>query len=160
MLSLPVGTPVTVVLPLPAAPIMPLRSLTILLAEDNMVNQVVASRLLEKQGHHVTVVSTGREAVDWLATHACDVVLMDVQMPDMNGFEATAAIRAREHGTPHHQPILAMTAYARAEDRDRCLGAGMNAYVSKPISATRLQASLAELCAAHPAADGGSARTA
>ena len=123
------------------------RPLTILLAEDNQINQLVARRMLERQGHHVTVVGTGRAALDWLAAESCDVVLMDVQMPDMDGLEATAAIRERERGGAGHQCIIAMTAHARPEDRTRCLDAGMDGYLSKPISADRLHVALRDVLA-------------
>jgi signal transduction histidine kinase/DNA-binding response OmpR family regulator len=114
-------------------------ALRILLAEDNLVNQVVARRTLEKQGHAVTVVSNGRDAVETWAraeTEApFDLVLMDVQMPELNGFEATAAIRARQGTTGRHVSIVAMTAHAMREDRERCLAAGMDAYLAKPLAA-------------------------
>ena len=113
----------------------PRRSLRILLAEDNYVNQVVAARLLEKQGHVVTTVQTGREALRALSGHPFDVVLMDVQMPEMDGLEATAAIRESEEASGAHLPIVAMTASAMRGDREACLAAGMDDYISKPISA-------------------------
>jgi signal transduction histidine kinase/CheY-like chemotaxis protein len=112
--------------------------LRILLTEDNLVNQRLALRILEKEGHDVVVASTGREAVDAVARTDFDVVLMDVQMPEMDGFEATAAIRRAEMSTRNHVPIIAMTAHAMSGDRERCLAADMDDYVSKPISARGL----------------------
>jgi signal transduction histidine kinase/ligand-binding sensor domain-containing protein/DNA-binding response OmpR family regulator len=114
------------------------RRLQILLAEDNVVNQKFAERLLARQGHQVTVTSNGREAVAILDREAFDVVLMDVQMPEMDGFEATSAIRSKESRTGLHIPIIAMTAHAMAGDRERCLAAGMDGYVSKPIHGKEL----------------------
>jgi len=107
--------------------------LHILLAEDNLVNQKLAVRLIEKRGHTLVVASNGREALAALESESFDVVLMDVQMPEMNGFEATAAIRDREKETGKHLPIIAMTANAMVGDRERCLAAGMDGYISKPI---------------------------
>jgi CheY-like chemotaxis protein len=117
------------------------RPLRILLAEDNLVNQEVAARILEKRGHSVIVVGTGREAVDALQPGAeapFQVVLMDVQMPEMDGLAAAAAIRAREKASGGHIPIVAMTAHAMDGDRERCLDAGMDGYVTKPVEAQRL----------------------
>jgi PAS domain S-box-containing protein len=110
------------------------RRLRVLLAEDNVINQKVSSRLLEREGHHVTVAANGREAISALERDRFDVVLMDVQMPEMDGFEATAAIRKQEQTTGRHQPIFAMTAHAMQGDRERCLAAGMDNYISKPIT--------------------------
>ena len=111
----------------------PGRSLRILLAEDNPVNQRLASRMLEKRGHRVIVTSNGREAVDALAKERVDLILMDVQMPEMDGFEATAAIREAEAAGGPRLPIVALTAHAMKGDRERCLAAGMDAYLAKPI---------------------------
>jgi PAS domain S-box-containing protein len=121
------------------------RALRVLLAEDNPVNQKLAVRLLEKQGHAVVLASNGCEAVDMVQRQPFDLVLMDVQMPEMDGFEATAAIRAREKDTGRHIPILAMTAYAMKGDRERCLAAGMDAYVSKPIQPRELWQTIDQL---------------
>ncbi len=114
------------------------RSLSILLAEDNIVNQKVAAGLLKKRGHSVTVVSNGLGALDALQQTNFDVVLMDVQMPEMDGFEATAVIRNNEQLTRQHLPVLALTAHAMKGDRERCLNAGMDGYVSKPLRAEEL----------------------
>jgi len=126
--------------PEPARASAPRRSLRVLLAEDNPVNQHVARRILEKRGHAVTVVNNGREALAALepGATAFDVVLMDVQMPELDGLAATAAIRAREQDTGGHVPIVAMTAHAMEGDRERCLAAGMDDYVTKPVEAARL----------------------
>jgi two-component system sensor histidine kinase/response regulator len=107
--------------------------LRILLAEDNRVNQVLAVRLLEKRGHEVTVAGNGEEAIEALDRQAFDLVLMDVQMPEMDGLQATAAIRKGEMKTGRHIPIIAMTAHAMAGDKERCLEAGMDDYITKPI---------------------------
>jgi PAS domain S-box-containing protein len=114
------------------------RRLRVLLAEDNAVNQKLMVRLLEKQGHRVTVAGDGREVLAALERESFDVALMDVQMPEIDGFEATAAIRRGEQVTGRHLPIIAMTAHAMKGDRERCLKAGMDAYVSKPIQASEL----------------------
>jgi len=114
------------------------RRLRVLLAEDNAVNQMLAVNLLEKRGHSVVVVGNGLEALDALDRECFDAVLMDVQMPDMDGIEATAALRAREAMTGHHIPVIAMTAHAMKGDRERCLAAGMDAYVAKPLRRQQL----------------------
>ena len=119
------------------------RKLRVLVAEDNAVDQQLAVRLLEKEGHTVAVAGNGREALEALEKAApCgfDVVLMDVQMPEMDGFEAAAAIRQQEKATGKHLPIVAMTAHALKGDRERCLAAGMDDYVAKPIQARELWA--------------------
>jgi len=107
--------------------------LRILLVEDNAVNQVFALRLLEKAGHTVALAGNGREALAVLEKQSFDLVLMDVQMPEMDGFEATAAVRRKEQGSRNHMPIIAMTAHAMVGDKERCLEAGMDDYISKPI---------------------------
>jgi signal transduction histidine kinase/CheY-like chemotaxis protein len=109
------------------------RPLRILLAEDNVVNQKVAARLLEKLGHSVEVSSNGAEALAAITRDAFDLILMDVQMPVMNGYDATLAIRAAEQGTPRRVPIVALTAHAMKGDREICLKAGMDDYLGKPI---------------------------
>jgi CheY-like chemotaxis protein len=114
------------------------RCLRVLLAEDNAVNQILVVRLLEKEGHQVTVAGNGREVLDRVAKERFDLVLMDVQMPEISGFEATTAIRQREHSTGGRLPIVAMTAHAMKGDRERCLEAGMDGYVAKPIQAGEL----------------------
>ncbi|TMA38537.1 MAG: response regulator [Deltaproteobacteria bacterium] len=119
--------------------------LRVLLAEDNAVNRKVAVRLLEKRGHTVVAVEDGGQALRALDGERFDVVLMDVQMPEMNGFEATAAIRARERVEGGHLPIVALTAHAMKGDRERCLDAGMDAYVAKPVNAEELFATLERL---------------
>ena len=115
----------------------PERRLDVLLAEDNAVNQRLAASLLERRGHAVTIAANGREAVEAVRRHAFDVVLMDVQMPEMGGFEATGAIRALG-GHAARVPIVAMTAHAMKGDRERCLAAGMNEYLTKPLDPRQL----------------------
>jgi CheY-like chemotaxis protein len=112
--------------------------LRILLAEDGLINQQVACRLLEVRGHHVSLAGNGKEAIAALEKEPFDLVLMDVQMPHMDGFEATAEIRKREQGTGTHIPIIAMTAHALKGDRERCTAAGMDGYLAKPIHAEAL----------------------
>ncbi len=107
--------------------------LQILLAEDNVINQQLAVRTLSKRGHTVTVVGNGKEAVEALERRTFDIVLMDVQMPEMDGLEATGIIRKKEKLSGNHVPIVAMTAHAMKGDRERCLDAGMDAYISKPV---------------------------
>ena len=114
------------------------QSLRILLTEDNPVNRYVALRILEKEGHRVAMAASGVEALRALDRESFDVILMDVQMPEMDGLEATAAIRTRERDAGGHIPIVAMTAHAMTGDRERCLAAGMDAYLSKPINSAEL----------------------
>jgi CheY-like chemotaxis protein len=126
-------------LPLVLAPEVPIAAqLRILLAEDNEVNRHVATRILERQGHHVVSAEDGRKALAALNAGTFDVVLMDVQMPEMDGLSATRTIREREKETSAHIPIIAMTAHAMTGDRERCLEAGMDDYISKPIDARSL----------------------
>ena len=126
----------------------PAGPLRILLAEDNKINQLVARRLLEKHGHTVTVAANGYEAINLLNREDFDLVLMDVQMPEMDGFEATAAIRLKENGTGRRIPIIAMTAHAMKGDQQRCLQAGMDSYVTKPITPAVLLSAIQAACAA------------
>ncbi len=123
-------------------PTPPHRRLCILLAEDSPLNQKVSLRMLEREGHTAVLAVNGREALAALEKQTFDLVLMDVQMPEMDGFEATRVLRARERGTGRHVPVVAMTAYALNGDRDRCLAAGMDGYISKPIRQARLQETL------------------
>jgi len=117
----------------------PVSRLTILLAEDNLVNQTLARRLLEKQGHTVVVAANGRLAVEAFESRQLDLILMDVQMPEMDGFEATEAIREREARTVRRRiPIVAMTARALTGDREQCLRAGMDGYITKPVGKSEL----------------------
>jgi CheY-like chemotaxis protein len=119
--------------------------LRILLVEDNAVNQLVALRLLEKYGHTVGVATNGRKALEELEKESYDLILMDVQMPEMNGWEATQAIREKEMSTGAHIPIVAMTAHAMKGDKERCLAAGMDAYLTKPIRTQELLSVLDEI---------------
>jgi CheY-like chemotaxis protein len=118
--------------------------LQILLVEDNLINQKVALRLLENAGHSVIVAANGREALDWVLRHDFDLVLMDVQMPEMDGLEATMEIRRLEAGSPRRLPIVALTAHAMVGDRERCLEAGMDGYVAKPVQMQVLVQAMAE----------------
>jgi CheY-like chemotaxis protein len=129
----------------PAVPSTNGRRLLVLAAEDNPINQRLAAKLLEKLGHAVTLAANGREAVDAWRAGRFDVILMDVQMPEVDGFEATAVIRDAECGRDTHIPIVAMTAHAMTGDRERCLAAGMNDYVAKPISVKEIDRVLAHV---------------
>jgi CheY-like chemotaxis protein/HPt (histidine-containing phosphotransfer) domain-containing protein len=120
--------------------------LRILLADDNEVNQRISQALLEQQGHQVHVVGNGHDALAALASGPpFDVVLMDVQMPGMDGLEATAALRRQEAGTGRRVPVIAVTAHAMQGDRERCVAAGMDGYVTKPISGAQLARALASV---------------
>jgi CheY-like chemotaxis protein len=132
-------------MPTPAPPpvvAQPEPGLNILLAEDNLVNQRVATRILERAGHRATLAVNGREAIEQWSAHSFDLILMDVQMPEVDGFQAAAAIRDRERASGAHIPIIAMTAYALSGDRERCLAAGMDDYLTKPVNARLLLALL------------------
>ncbi|NLS97724.1 MAG: response regulator [Planctomycetaceae bacterium] len=145
----------------PAVPVA-LPPLKILLAEDSLVNQQLAVGLLTKRGHTVVVANHGREALAALETDQFDLVLMDVQMPEMDGYEATTAIRAAEAKTGRHVPIIAMTARAMKGDRERCLEAGMDDYISKPVRARQLDETMAAVLGVRvkesPMEDAGTAR--
>ena len=117
----------------------------ILLAEDNLVNQRLATRLLEKEGHQVVVAANGLEALAAWRNQPFDLILTDIQMPEMDGFEATSEIRCAERGTNTRIPIVAMTAHAMTGDRQRCLSAGMDEYISKPIRKAELMETIARL---------------
>jgi CheY-like chemotaxis protein len=125
----------------------PGRSYRILLAEDNLLNQRLAARIIEREGHTVTIAGNGQEAVEAAQRETFDVILMDVQMPVVDGLQATAAIRERERlsGRTRPTPIVAMTAHAMKGDRERCLVAGMNAYVAKPFKPADLTAAIESL---------------
>jgi CheY-like chemotaxis protein len=128
---------------IPGGRLAPPTGLHILLAEDNRTNQTVATRMLQKMGHSSVVASNGNEALSLLATNRFDVVLMDIQMPEMDGLSTTMKIRESERETRMHLPIIAMTAHAMKGDRERCIEAGMDGYVSKPISSQELEEALA-----------------
>jgi CheY-like chemotaxis protein len=123
----------------------PSTALRVLLAEDNLVNQLLGVRLLEKRGHRVSIASNGREALEILAKELFDLVLMDVQMPEMDGLEATIALRKLEEGTTRHQMIVAMTAHAMKGDRERCLAVGMDGYLTKPLRPQELDEALSKV---------------
>ncbi|MEO5616613.1 MAG: response regulator, partial [Candidatus Eisenbacteria bacterium] len=119
--------------------------LRLLLAEDNPVNRSMIVRMIEKHGHHVRAVEDGCEALAALEAESFDLILMDVQMPELDGFAATTAIRKRERGSGRHIPILAITAHAMKGDRERCLQHGMDGYLSKPIQSKDLFAAIEKL---------------
>jgi CheY-like chemotaxis protein len=110
----------------------------VLLAEDSLANQKLAIGLLERWGHTVAVARNGKEAVAACDSGTFDVVLMDVEMPEMGGLQATQSIRQRESGSDRHVPIIAMTAHAMKGDREKCLAAGMDGYVAKPVRKQQL----------------------
>lgn len=126
----------------------------ILLAEDNTVNQTLAVRLLEKRGYTVSVTNNGREALEALEKENFDLILMDIQMPEMDGFETTIAIRRMEQNTDRHIPIIAMTAHALKGDEERCIASGMDGYISKPIRTHELFTTIESIRAKHRE-DGG-----
>jgi CheY-like chemotaxis protein len=121
------------------------RNLRVLLVEDNLVNQKLGRRLLEKQGHTVVVAGNGREGLEELEKQPFDLVLMDVQMPELDGLEATRLLRSREQGTGRHVIVLAMTACAMTGDREKCLQAGMDGYLSKPIQPQELSGAIEQV---------------
>jgi signal transduction histidine kinase/CheY-like chemotaxis protein len=134
--------------PRPAATPQPTRTLSFLVAEDNPVNQKLIAWVLGKQGHVVVLASNGSEALVALEKQSFDIVLMDVQMPEMDGFAATDAIRRRERVSGGHIPILALTAHAMSGDRERCLAAGMDGYLAKPIDKAELEKAVQAVLAA------------
>jgi len=129
-------------------------ALRVLVAEDNAVNRLVAQRLLQKRGHTIALAHNGREALERIRTEHFDIVLMDVQMPDLDGYTATAEIRKLEANHGKHLPIIGVTAHAMEGDRERCLAAGMDGYVAKPIAPKQLYAEIERLTAAGPGREG------
>ena len=123
----------------------PLESVRVLLAEDNKVNQTLATKLLEKLGCHVTVVENGSQAVATLSENEFDVILMDVEMPEMDGISATKEIRRREQDSQQRIPIVALTAHAIVGDRERCLASGMDDYLSKPVRINEIKTMLTKI---------------
>jgi CheY-like chemotaxis protein len=121
------------------------KSLHILVAEDNLINQKLVVRLLQKQGHTSIVANNGREAVEAWERQPFDAILMDMMMPEMDGLEATMEIRTREQARGQHIPIIAVTANAMAGDREKCLAAGMDEYLPKPVEVTKLYETLSKL---------------
>jgi CheY-like chemotaxis protein len=127
--------------------------LSILVAEDNAVNGLLVTKLLESVGHKITCTSNGKDAVNLIANKHFDLVLMDVQMPEMDGFQATAAIREDQHANPRI-PIYALTAHAGPGDREKCLAAGMDGYISKPIQGDELIKIVAKVASSRPETEG------
>ncbi len=127
---------------------MALTPMRILVAEDSLVNQKLAAAFLEKLGHTVVLARNGKEAIGAWVSQEFDLVLMDVEMPEMDGFEATAVIRTQERQKGTHIPIIAMTAHAMKGDRERCVDAGMDDYIAKPIRLQQLAEKLRPVCAA------------
>jgi CheY-like chemotaxis protein len=147
----PTPMPATVAPAEPAAPLIVGRQFRFLLAEDNPVNRTIGTRMLTKHGHVVVSVENGVQAVEITATEQFDVILMDVEMPVMNGFEATAAIRARDaQAGGRRTPIIALTAHTMQGDRERCIEAGMDSYATKPIQPTELFATVEALLNTYP----------
>jgi CheY-like chemotaxis protein len=128
------------------------RGLSVLVAEDNAVNQRLAAAMLARLGHRAVIVADGRQAVEAVSREAFDLVLMDVQMPEMSGLDAAAAIRRAEAGSDRRLPIVAMTAHAMQGDRDACIEAGMDDYITKPVSLASVEAALHRACAPLPRA--------
>ncbi len=148
-----VGKPTADTSAFPAAPGPKGKPLQILLVEDEFINQTLATAVLEREGWQVKIAENGIEAMDILKDTVFDVILMDIQMPELNGYETTRAIRLQEKNTGRHIPIIAMTAYAVRGDREKCLAAGMDGYISKPIRADMLVQEIdAVLCASNPTA--------
>jgi CheY-like chemotaxis protein len=134
----------------PEAPTQPARPMRILLVEDGLANRKLAQGLLERRGHEVTVAEDGQQALDRLAHQSFDLILMDVQMPVLDGFDATREIRNRERRSGGHVPIIALTAHALKDDRQRCLDAGMDSYLTKPIRAQMLYDTIESVMAPLP----------
>jgi CheY-like chemotaxis protein/HPt (histidine-containing phosphotransfer) domain-containing protein len=134
--------------------------LALLVVDDVEINRMVARAILERMGHDVTCAGSGGEALELLATQVFDVVFMDIQMPEMDGLQTTAAIRERERRLGgRHIPVIAMTAYAMASDRDRCLAAGMDGYVSKPVKPEKIREALEQFSGVPFKSDEASAQT-
>lgn len=122
--------------------------LTILLAEDNKVNAEFVTKVLSRAGHSITTVENGQQVLEQIAHHQFDCILMDIQMPIMDGDEAARLIREQEHGTDHHIPIIALTAHAMADERTRLLEQGFDAHIPKPIDINMLLSDLKRLTGA------------